>query len=228
MWPWILAGIASGIATFLVTRKSEALPGPQSPQAKPPVPGAAKSNTGVVKSIADSTSAVTVDHFADAVVVTDAQGVAWLVAPDYIGPVGIGEAAKIAKDAGGELPTPALVDAIWRAADLKLVPMPRNNIVSQAVFDDQKERIRQQIGGRSFTLLSGSFKDVVAQPDGFPGLYGWFVSDEEAPAFKAKYGIPLLNPKTPGPGKIIQPMSGHAHGLFFKDYSQGVRLVKRA
>ncbi len=151
----------------------------------------------------------------------------WLVAKDYIGPIGIGEAADLAKTQGMELPSAALVDAIWRQADLKLLPMPRNNIVSQAVFDDQKEKIAQQIGGRSFTLLGGTFKDIIMQSDKFPGLYGWHVEDSEAPAFSKKYGIPLLKPISAGPGKIIQPQSGHAHGLFFKDYSQGVRLVKK-
>lgn len=151
----------------------------------------------------------------------------WLVARDYIGPIGIGEAADFAKSVGMQLPPPALVDAIWRQADLKLTPMPRNNVVSQAVFDDQVQKIQVQIDGRPFTLMGGAFKDVVIQSDNFPGLYGWHVSDEDAPAFSKKFGIPLNKPVTPGPGKPIQPLSGHAHGLFFKDYSQGLRLVKK-
>jgi hypothetical protein len=147
-------------------------------------------------------------------------GIPWLVAPDYIGPVGIGEAADIAKASGFELPTPALVDAIWRQADLKLLPLPRQNIVTQAVFDDQKRRITEQIAGRPFRLLGGSFKDVVVV-NGFPQLYGWHVEDGK------NIGIPLHAPVTKGPGRVIQPPSGKAHGMFFKDYSQGVRLVKR-
>jgi len=146
----------------------------------------------------------------------------WLVSRDYIGPIGIGEAADLAKSLGMQLPTPALVDAIWRQADLKLLPMPRNNVVSQAVFDDQARKIQEQIAGRSFTLLGGAFKDIVVGSDKFPQLYGWHVEDGKTVA-----GIPLLKPITPGAGKIIQPLSGHAHGLFFKDYSQGLRLVKR-
>ncbi len=146
----------------------------------------------------------------------------WMVAPEYIGPIGIGEAADLAKSLGMELPTPALVDAIWRQADLKLLPMPRQNIVSQAVFDDQKRKIQEQIAGRSFTLLGGCFKDIVVGADKFPQLYGWHVEDG-----KTVPGIPLHKTVTAGPGKVIQPLSGHAHGLFFKDYSQGVRLVKK-
>ncbi|MHB8107738.1 MAG: hypothetical protein ACYDH4_09990, partial [Candidatus Cryosericum sp.] len=52
-------------------------------------------------------------------------GVVWNVSPSYIAPVGIGEAEQLAAQNGCELPTPALVDAIWKAADLKLEPLPR-------------------------------------------------------------------------------------------------------
>jgi hypothetical protein len=153
--------------------------------------------------------------------VVDLDGVTWEVTRNYVdGPVGIGEAADLAKQAGMQLPTPALVDAIWRAADLKLLPLPRKNEVSQAVFDDQKRRISEQIGDREFQLVAGQFKDVVTV-NGFPQLYGWHVEDGR------NVGIPLHKPVTPGPGKVIQPPSGKAHGLFFKDYSQGVRLVRR-
>jgi len=152
----------------------------------------------------------------------DLKGETWLVAPDYIGPIGIGEAAAMAASLGFELPSPELVDAIWRQADLKLKPRPRNNVISQAVFDDQKRVIAEQIGGRPFTLLGGSFKDIV-QVGGHPQLYGWHVEDGETVA-----GVPLHKPVTPGPGKIIQPRSGNVHSLGFKDYSQGVRLVRRA
>lgn len=151
----------------------------------------------------------------------------WLVARDYIGPIGINEAKTLAESLGFTLPTPALVDAIWRQADLKLLPMPRNNVISQAVFDDQKNKIQAQIAGRGFQLLGGSFKDVVNGGRAKPDIYGWHVEDG-----KTVPGIPLLNPVTPGPGKIIQPFSGGAHDLNspigYKDYSQGLRLVKRA
>ncbi len=151
----------------------------------------------------------------------------WLVTRDYIGPIGINEAANLASSFGMELPSPNLVDAIWRQADLKLVPMPRNNIVSQAVFDDQARKIQEQIAGRPFTLLGGAFKDVVTF-GGKPQIYGWHVDVENG---KNVPGIPLLKPFTTGPGKIIQPLSGSRHDqagpIGFKDYSQGLRLVKR-
>lgn len=150
----------------------------------------------------------------------------WMVASDYIGPIGINEAANLAKSMGFELPSPALVDAIWRQADLKLLPQPRDNVISQAVFDDQKRRIQDQIAGRPFTLLGGAFKDVV-QVNGHPEIYGWHVEDGKTVA-----GVPLLKPVTPGPGKVIQPQSGKRHDspgpIGFKDYSQGLRLVRKA
>jgi hypothetical protein len=150
----------------------------------------------------------------------------WEVAPDYIGPIGIGEAADLAKSMGFELPSPALVDAIWRQADLKLLPMPRQNIVSQAVFDDQKRKIQEQVGGRDFTLLGGTFKDIV-QVGGKPQLYGWHVEDSREAEFTAKTGVPLHKPFSQGPGRIIQGPSGGVHSVGFKDYSQGLRLVRR-
>ena len=150
-------------------------------------------------------------------------GITWLVAKDYIGPIGIGEAAELAKKLGFELPSPALVDAIWRQADLKLMPMTRwPNVVSEATFADQQKRISNAIDDRSYTLLGGAYKDIV-QVGGHPQLYGWHVEDGKSVA-----GVPLHNPVTPGTGKIIQGPSGGAHDMNWKDYSQGLRLVKRA
>lgn len=149
----------------------------------------------------------------------------WQVAPSYIGPIGINEALLLAKEKGMQLPSPALVDAIWRAADVKLLPLPRQNIISQAVFDDQRKRIEAQLDGRTYTILGGIFKDVVSV-NGHPEIYGWHVEDG-----KTVPGVPTLAPSTPGPGRVIQPRSGGAHDLpgpiGFKDYSQGARLVRR-
>lgn len=150
----------------------------------------------------------------------------WLVARDYIGPVGIGEAAGMAKAAGFELPSPALVDAIWRQADLKVLPPTRaKNETTQAVYDDQKARIAALIASAEATngkakLIGGTYKDIV-QVGGLPQLYGWHVEDGKS------IGVALHAPFTPGPGKIVQGPSGSRHGQFYKDYSQGVRFVKR-
>lgn len=163
---------------------------------------------------------------AELVPVTLPNGERWLVARDYVGPIGINEARILASALGMQLPTPQLVDAIWRQADLKLLPSPRDNVISQKVFDDQRRTIQGQIGGRGFTLLGGSFKDVV-DVGGHAQIYGWHVEDGKTVA-----GVPLLAPITPGPGRIIQPLSGSRHDspgpVGFKDYSQGLRLVRRA
>jgi hypothetical protein len=137
-------------------------------------------------------------------------GVTWLVAPVYIAPVGIGEAESIAKANGCELPSPRLVDAIWHAADLRVEPLPRKHdgttrtMASAEVYADQATRIWRQIEGREFRLLAGTHKDVVAE-GGKLGLYGWHRLD----------------------GRVIQSFFG-GHARAWKDYSQGLRLVKRA
>jgi hypothetical protein len=221
MFPWVLAvgaGIAS-VAAWALTRK----PAPTAQSPSTVAPGATALNTGtkaksnLVPSLAPS------DPFANAVTVHTPDGVAWLVSPDYVGPVSAGQAEAMAKAAGGELPSPALVDAIWRQADLKILPPVRaQNIASAAVFADQKARIQNLIGDKPFTLLGGTYKDIV-QLGGKPQLYGWHVEDGKSVA-----GVLLHSPFTPGPGKIIQGPSGGAHNTSFIDYSQGVRLVRRA
>lgn len=138
------------------------------------------------------------------------KGQRWLVAPTYMAPVGIAEALMLARANDAELPSPELVDAIWAAADLKLAPLPRKHdgtpktMASRATYEDQADRIKAQVAGRSFRLLAGTHKDVVLK-DGKPGLYGWHRPD----------------------GSVIQPFySGHAPA--WKDYSQGCRLVRKA
>lgn len=142
-------------------------------------------------------------------------GVQWLVAPIYVSPVAIGEAQMLAQRLGCELPTPALVDAIWRAADLKIdatkmirvhdgTPRTMDSLEAHAA---QTERLRALVGDRSlgveYRLLAGAYKDVVVH-NGRIGLYGWHRLD----------------------GTVIQPFfAGHAPS--WRDYSQGLRLVRR-
>lgn len=150
----------------------------------------------------------------------DSEDGKFLVAPIYIAPVAIGEGKRIAELNGVQLPTPKLVDAIWKAADLKLEPNPRNHdgtfktMNSPDMHITQLAHITKQISEKSpnwdFKLLAGTHKDIVFIPEAFGqkvnkvGIYGWHKSD----------------------GKVIQaPMWGH--GLDWKDYSQGVRLVKK-
>jgi hypothetical protein len=138
---------------------------------------------------------------------------------------------------GCELPSPALVDAIWRAADLRVPPhlMIRSHdgihMDTPELAAAQAKALGDFVGDRSlgvdFRLVAGAFKDVV-MVDGKPGLYGWHADDDAAATLAAKpYGIKVHAPVTPGDGRVVQPLfTGHV--LAWRDYSQGVRLVRRA
>lgn len=139
----------------------------------------------------------------------------WLVAPDYIAPVGITEAEEIARLRGYELPTPALVSAIWQAADLRVEPHPMAHdgtpatMLSAETYARHAAVVREQIEGRVYRLLAGTHKDVVrvlypSTGEEKLGIFGWHKTD----------------------GRCIQPpFTGHAGA--WKDYSQGLRLVRR-
>lgn len=139
-------------------------------------------------------------------------GVRWQVCPIYVAPVGIGQAVDLAARAGCELPTPALVDAIWRAADLRIDAgaMERTDhdgtprtMDAAAMHASQAARLAGLVGDRRFRLLAGSHKDVVTH-EGRVGLYGWHRSD----------------------GRVIQPFYAR-HAASWRDYSQALRLVRR-
>lgn len=145
-------------------------------------------------------------------------GRTWLVSPTYIAPVGIGEAFRVAAQHGSLLPTPELVDAIWQQADVKVEPTPRSHDgTPRTMNSDEMHRSQQQIiagqveaadpesKGR---LFAGMYKDVVFK-SGKRGIYGWHHLS----------------------GKKIQDFyTGHASSdnptNDWKDYSQGVRLVR--
>ncbi len=158
-------------------------------------------------------------------------GVTWMVAPRYIAPTGIAEAKRVADALGYELPTVKLVDAIYKAADLKLDPLERGlnskppndygaggaktTMNSPEAHIDQLARIQRQLqlaGNPDYKLLAGTHKDVVYDKIPFGehagqmhlGIYGWH----------RRNGIPIQG-----------FMWGHADD--WKDYSQGLRLVKR-
>jgi N-acetyl-anhydromuramyl-L-alanine amidase AmpD len=145
-------------------------------------------------------------------------GVKWQVCPVYVAPVGIGQARDLAKMLGCELPTPELVDAIWKASDLKIdadrmayTANQGNDFAGDMNAPEthamQAARIAIEVGdralGKDFFLLAGAFKDVVVK-DGKIGLYGWHRAN----------------------GTVVQPFySGHSPA--WADYSQGLRLVRR-
>lgn len=129
----------------------------------------------------------------------------WEVAPTYLAPIGLAEAKKIAEARGCELPTPELVDAIWRAADLRVEPqtMAPNKGDDVAQFAEHAAIVECAVGDRPFRLLAGTHKDVVVS-GARVGLYGWHRAN----------------------GRVIQPFyAGHA--LAYRDYSHGLRLARR-
>lgn len=135
----------------------------------------------------------------------------WLVAPNYEAPVGIGQAAAMALERGYELPTPELVDAIWRAADMRIDPRPQTftawtskEMASESAIEKQRAYVESTVAGRPFTLLAGAYKDVV-RVGNIVGIYGWHHLD----------GQPIQHPY-------------FAHAPSWLDYSQGVRFVRRA
>ncbi len=162
------------------------------------------------------------------------EGEEWLVSPIYIAPIGIGQAMTLASTLGFKLPTPALVDSIWRASDLKVPPhlMIRQHdgvhMDTDALHAAESQALTNFVGdralGKDFYLVGGAFKDVV-MIDGKPGLYGWH-ADEMSAAKLGGMGVPVHPPITPGPGLVVQPpFTGHALG--WRDYSQALRLVRR-
>ena len=146
-------------------------------------------------------------------------GRTWLVAPTYIAPVGIGEAFRVAAQHGYQIPTPELVDAIWRQADVKVEPQPRAHDGTAATMNSdemhrsQERFIASQIKAAdpagNGKLFAGMYKDVVIS-NGRRGIYGWHRRDGT---------------------KIQDFYTGHASSdnptNDWKDYSQGLRLVKR-
>jgi hypothetical protein len=151
------------------------------------------------------------------------------VMPDYYKrggvriPVDVAEAERIRREMSQELgvtlslPTAAMVDSIWRAADVKLAPYPLSdrNTGNPRFYEsgpggmtDPKwiafhdDIIETQLGGR-IGLIAGHKKDILRDPArGKIRIYGWHQSN----------------------GRPIQPDS-NPHGASYADYSHGLRLV---
>lgn len=145
------------------------------------------------------------------------------VMPDYLAvgadrdylrmPMGLAAATRLAARLGFVLPTPRMVDAIYRAAASQLRPQPLAagpGMRSTAYIrrhHAEVARQAQRLGIPAGLLLAGHKKDLVLsnRMDTHPGrlaIYGWHE----------------LN------GEPIQPLST-AHGVEYVDYSHGVRLV---
>ncbi|MDZ7709871.1 MAG: hypothetical protein U5K36_07230 [Roseovarius sp.] len=147
------------------------------------------------------------------------------VTPDYLAlgsdadnvriPLGLRAATRIGDAFNMLLPTPRMVDLIYRGADVRLSPRPMpagpqmrsTDYLMQhdATVDNQRRRA----GAAPGTLISGHKKDVVlttrlAAMPGRVAIYGWHRAN----------------------GQPIQPLST-VHGAGYADYSHGVRLVSR-
>jgi hypothetical protein len=125
-------------------------------------------------------------------------------------------AQRIADELGMSLPTPALVDAIWADAELKMTPQPiapSADMTTVPVFLRHSDQVRLQrrvAATPMGELVSGHKKDVVVS-----GALG------DNPGRVAIYGWHKLD------GDPIQPLYlGHTDR--WVDYSHGVRLVSRA
>lgn len=156
----------------------------------------------------------------------DMNGVTIYVTPDYYMAggvrtlyngkgIGLTEAWQIADSMGMTLPTAEMVDAIWRAADIKLEPQPlppTSEMTTPAYFVRHNNIIEDQLrayGNTSGKLIAGHKKDIVAstvaeggRDDTRVAIYGWHRTS----------------------GSIIQPRS-RVHGRDYSDYSHGLRLV---
>jgi len=143
------------------------------------------------------------------------------VTPDYLSvgqekdflytPLTLPSATEVAERFGCLLPTPKMVDAIYREARVHLTPQPlpagpemRSNgyyTRHQRLVDEQRAGVPPDV------LISGHMKDVVlsdrlfGRPDRV-AIYGWHRLD----------------------GRPIQPLST-VHGVRYADYSHGIRLV---
>lgn len=130
----------------------------------------------------------------------------------FLMPLSPGAAQRIADATGTSLPTPPMVDAIWRQAVVRLGPdsiAPSAAMITVPVFVEHMRmiRARREALGAGHALAAGHKKDVVlsARLDTLPGrvaIYGWHRPD----------------------GSPIQPLwTGHTADHV--DYSHGIRLV---
>lgn len=145
------------------------------------------------------------------------------VTPDYLAlgsdqdylltPMRLATALTIAQRYGFVLPTPRMVDAIYRQSQVRLAPQPLppgDDMRSTAYYDRHNRMVLQQrsgVGARQGELTAGDKKDLVLtnrlwrMPQRV-AIYGWHRADQQP----------------------IQPLST-VHGERYADYSHGVRLI---
>jgi hypothetical protein len=152
---------------------------------------------------------------------TSISGIIW-VSPDYISigsnndflrfPLSYFPAAAIARCFGCVLPTPKIVDTIYRAAKVHLRPQPlqAGPCMRSCEYCLRHQKIvEEQRGCRPiYGIIAGHKKDVVLtnrlwNKIGRIAIYGWH-RDDRSP---------------------IQPLST-VHGENYADYSHGIRLIR--
>ncbi len=155
----------------------------------------------------------------------DSVRVTFWVTPDYLVvgsdsdwvevPLSPQSAQQIADPLEMSLPTPVMVNAIWRVAVGRLGPdsiAPSPAMTTVPVFEEHNRMVHQKRAASHAplgALVAGNQKDVVLTPrlDSLPdrvAIYGWHLPD----------------------GRPIQPLyTGHGNG--WVDYSHGIRLVSR-
>ena len=139
----------------------------------------------------------------------DARPAAFWVTRDYLAvgsdedflytPLSPGTALRVARLVGGSLPTPQLVDAIWAAADTRLVPIrirPDEHMGSVRYFERHSRLVQaqRQPGSPPGEFVAGHKIDVVRLADSSgdslaTALYGWQRSNGEP--IQPLYPVPL-------------------------------------
>jgi hypothetical protein len=147
------------------------------------------------------------------------QGVEVAVATDYLTAQGVrvplwpSTAQRVADRFGAMLPTKRLVDAIWRAAVVKvaprsMTPRPDASRDSNKLLAEHEALVNAAIAGRT-GLTDGDKKSIIVgrsipTTPGKVFIYGWH----------SLAGVP------------VQPVYG-GHSARYADYSHGIRLVSR-
>ena len=145
------------------------------------------------------------------------------VSPDYLAvgssddflrvPLNYPAAAAVLSSLDCVLPTPKIVDAVYRQSRRKLRPQPLppcSAMTSNAYFLNHQRMIEEQLGACPIGIItSGHKKDVVLtirlrRRPGSIAIYGWHHAS----------------------GRPIQPLST-VHEAAYADYSHGIRAVHR-
>ena len=202
---WIVAAIAGRPAT------ASALPAYVQPPRQPSQPALSESDTSVVQP--SETISRPLQPFVPVTFSEGGHTVTLNVAEDYLLPMPVLQAQRIADENFAILPTKKIVDKIHEAASLKL-PFHAMDPEHEGVSRGSEEMLRrflakidQDRAGRT-GLASGQFKDYVISTTMRPGkmvIYGGHYRD----------------------GSLVQSLSGPWHDIGYVDYSQGTRLVSR-